>query len=110
MRQICWPMQKSTLCVAKGQHENRGVGQAQPKVVPKQDQLPVVKCKICGKPNPTYKCWHNPDNKSVASSAEFNSQYIEILVALTSAGIIMTIITGPTIWSIFVKLIIKIWM
>ena len=75
MRQICWPMQKGSLCVAKGQHENRGVGQAQPKVVPKQDQRPVVKCKICGKPNPTYKCWHNSDNKSVASSAEFNSQY-----------------------------------
>ena len=53
------------LCVAKGQHENKGVGQAQPKVEPKQDQRPEVKC----------KCWHNPDNKKVASSAEFNSQY-----------------------------------
>ena len=34
-----------------------------------------MKCKICGKPHPTYKCWNNPDNKRVASSAEFNSQY-----------------------------------
>ena len=63
------------LCVAKGQHENRGVGQAQPKVEPKQDQRPVVKCKICVKSHPTYKCWHNPDYNKIASSAEFNSQY-----------------------------------
>ena len=63
------------LCVSKGKHESKCVDQAQPKVEPKQDQRPVVKCKICGKPNPTYKCWNNPDNKKVASSAEFNSQY-----------------------------------
>ena len=62
------------LCI-KGQHESKGVGQAQPKVEPKQDQRPVVKCKICGKPHPTYKCWNNPDNKKVASSAEFNPTY-----------------------------------
>ena len=63
------------LCISKGQHKSKGVDQAQPKVEPKQDQRPVVKCKICGKPHPTYKCWNNPDNKRVASSAEFNSQY-----------------------------------
>ena len=63
------------LCVSKGQHKSKGVDQAQPKVEPKQDQRPVVKCKICGKPHPTYKCWTNPDNKRVASSAEFYSQY-----------------------------------
>ena len=63
------------LCVAKGQHNNKGSGQAQPKVEPKQDQRPVIKCKICGKPHPTFKCWHNPDNKKVVSSAEFNTQY-----------------------------------
>ena len=63
------------LCIAKGKHENKGVDQAQPKVEPNQDQRPVVKCKICGKPHPTYKCWNNPDNKKVASSAEFESQY-----------------------------------
>ena len=63
------------LCISKGQHKSRGVDQAQPKVEPKQDQPPVVKCKICGKPHPTYKCWNNPDNKKVASSAEFDSQY-----------------------------------
>ena len=63
------------LCISKGQHESKGVGQAQPKVEPKQDQRPVVKCKICGKPHPTHKCWNNPDNKRVASSAEFNSTY-----------------------------------
>ena len=63
------------LCVAKGRHENKVVGQAQPKVEPKQDQRPVVKCKFCGKPHPTHKCWNNPDNKKFASSAEFDSQY-----------------------------------
>ena len=63
------------LCVSKGTHENKVVGQAQPKVEHKQDQQPVVKCKICGKPHPTHKCWNNPDSKRVASSAEFNSQY-----------------------------------
>ena len=63
------------LCVSKGQHKSKGVDQAQPKVEPIQDQRPVVKCKICGKPHPTYKCWNNPDNKKVAYSAEFDSQY-----------------------------------
>ena len=63
------------LCITKGRQESKVVGQAQPKVEPKQDQRPVVKCKICGKPHPTYKCWNNPDNKKVAYSAEFDSQY-----------------------------------
>ena len=63
------------LCITKGRQESKVVGQAQPKVEPKQDQRPVVKCKICGKPHPTFKCWHNPDNKNVVSSAEFDSQY-----------------------------------
>ena len=64
-----------SMCISKGQRENKVVDQVQPKAEPKQDQRPVVKCKICGKPHPTYKCWNNPDNKRVASSAEFNSQY-----------------------------------
>ena len=59
----------------KGQHERKRVDQVQPKVEPKQDQRPVVKCKICGKPHPTHKCWNNPDNKRVANSAEFDSKY-----------------------------------
>ena len=63
------------LCITKGRQESKVVGQGQPKVEPKQDQRPVVKCKICGKPHPTHKCWNNPDNKKVASSAEFDSQY-----------------------------------
>ena len=63
------------LCISKGQHKSRGVDQAQPKVEPRQDQRPVVKCKFCGKPHPTHKCWNNPDNKKFASSAEFDSQY-----------------------------------
>ena len=63
------------MCVSKGQYGSKGVDQVQPKVEPKQDQRPVVKCKFCGKPLPTHKCWNNPDNKRVASSAEFNSQY-----------------------------------
>ena len=63
------------LCVAKGQYESKGVGQAQPKVEPKQDQRLGVQCKICGKPHPTFKCWHYPDNKRVAYSAQFESQY-----------------------------------
>ena len=63
------------LCISKGQRGSKGVDQAQPKVEPKQDQRPVVKCKFCGKPHPSHKCWNSPDNKRVASSAEFNSQY-----------------------------------
>ena len=63
------------LCITKGRQESKVVGQAQPKVEPKQDQRPVVKCKFCGKPHPTHKCWNNPDNKKCASSAEFDSQY-----------------------------------
>ena len=63
------------LCITKGRRESKVVGQAQPKVEPKQDQRPVVKCKFCGKPHPTHKCWNNPDNKKFASSAEFDSQY-----------------------------------
>ena len=30
---------------------------------------PKIKCRICGKPYLTYKCWNNPDRK-VASSAD----------------------------------------
>ena len=63
------------LCISKGQRVSKGIDQVQPKVEPNQDQRPVVKCKICGKPHPTHKCWNNPDNKRMASSAEFNSQY-----------------------------------
>ena len=54
------------MCISKGQRGSKAVDQVQPKVEPKQDQQPVVKCKICGKPHPTYKCWNNPDNKKVA--------------------------------------------
>ena len=64
-----------SMCISKGQRENKVVDKVQPKVEPNQEQRPVVKCKICGKPHPTYKCWNNPDNKRVASCAEFNSQY-----------------------------------
>ena len=103
-----------SMCISK----NTVVDQAQPKVEPNQDQRPAVKCKICGKPHPTHKCWNNPDNKRVASSAEFNSQYrgdnsyrgqdrsfgrVDHIII-----IMITIITGPTIRSIFVKL--KVWM
>ena len=63
------------MCVSKGHRESKGVDQVQPKVEPNQDQSPVVKCKICGKPHPTHKCWNSPDIKRVASSAECNSQY-----------------------------------
>ena len=63
------------LCISKGQRENKVVDKVQPKVEPKQNQRPVIKCKICGKPHPTYKCWNHPDNKKEASSAEFDSQY-----------------------------------
>ena len=62
-------------CVSKGQHKSKSVDQVQPKVEPKQDQRPVVKCKFCGKPHPSHKCWNNPDNKRVAYSAQSDSQY-----------------------------------
>ena len=91
-------------------------------VRPSQDgtkarSTPIVKCTICGKPNPNDKCWHNPDNKKVVSSAEFNSQYMgdnsnwgqDNVVKLTNMEIIMIIlmpkITRPTIRSFFVRLI-----
>ena len=64
-----------SFCVSKGQHKSKSVDQVQPKVESKQDQRPVVKCKICGKPHPTHKCWNNPNNKKVAYSAEFDSQF-----------------------------------
>ena len=60
--------------IEKGQHKSKSVDQVQPKVEPKQDQQPI-KCKICAKPHPTHKCWNNPNNKRVAYSAQFNSQY-----------------------------------
>ena len=63
------------LCISKVQRGSKGLDQAQPKVEPKQDQRPVVKCKFCGKPLPSHKCWNSPENKRVASSAEFNSTY-----------------------------------
>ena len=63
------------LCILKRQRGSKGVGQVQPKVEPNQDQRQVVKCKFCGKPHPTHKCWNNPNNKRVASSAEFNPQH-----------------------------------
>ena len=63
------------LCISKGQRENKVVDKVQPKVEPKQNQRPVIKCKICGKPHPSHKCWNNPDNKKVAYSAQFDSQY-----------------------------------
>ena len=63
------------LCISKGQRENKVADKVQPKVEPKQNQRPVIKCKICGKPHPTHKCWNNPDNKRVAYCAEFDSQY-----------------------------------
>ena len=104
--------------IAKGQHESKHVDQVQPKVEPKQDQRPVVKCKICGKPHPTHKFWNSPDNKRVAYSAEFDSQLkggnsnwvkIGTVVELTNVTLIMIIIiTGPTIRSIFAKF--KVWM
>ena len=63
------------LCISIGQRVNKVVDQVRPKLEPKQDQRPIVQCKICGKPHPTHKCWNNPDNKKIASSAEFDSQY-----------------------------------
>ena len=106
-------------CVSKGQHKSKSVDQVQPKEEPKQDQRPVVKCKICGKPHPTHKCWNNPDNKRVPSSSEINSQYRgdnsnwgqdrnRGRVDQRDNHYDYIIITGTTIRSIFVKL--KVWM
>ena len=56
-------------CVAKGQPENRdskGFSKVEPS---RSDNKPEIKCRICGKPHLTYKCWNNPDRK-VASSAD----------------------------------------
>ena len=101
------------MCIAKGQRENKVVDKVQPKVEPNQDQRPVVKCKICGKPHPTYKCWNNPITRGwhlvqnlIPCIGEIIHMGIrtEILVELTNVTIIimviMIIITGPTIRSI----------
>ena len=104
------------LCISKGQHKSRGVDQAQPKVELKQDQRPVIQCKICGKPHPTYKCWKNPETRGwhlvqnlipsiLIGEITRIGVKIGIVVELTTVTIIMIIITGPTIRSIFVKLI-----
>ena len=106
------------LCISKGQRENKVVDKVQPKVEPNQDQRPV-KCKICGKPHPTYKCGitlitrrlHRVQSL-IPSIGEviLIGVKIGILVAVTSVTIIIRTITGPTIRSIFVRLIIKVWM
>ena len=108
------------LCIAKGQRESKVVGQAQPKVEPNQDQRPVVKCKICGKPTPPINVgktpitrgWHLVQNLTPSILIGEITQIgvrIGTVVELTNVTIIMivimTIITRPTIRSIFVKLI-----
>ena len=94
------------ICVAKGQHKNKVIGQAQPKVQPNQDQRPVVKCKICDKPYPTYKCWNNPVIQigvRIGTVVELTSVTINMIIMIIT-------ITGPTIRSFFVKLIVKVRM
>ena len=60
-------------CVAKGHRETKS--QVPHNYGNQVDRKSNISCKICGKPHPTFKCWNNPDNKRVASSAEFDSQY-----------------------------------
>ena len=60
-------------CVAKGHRETKN--QVPHNYGNQVDRKSNISCKICGKPHPTYKCWNNPNNKRVASSAEFDSQY-----------------------------------
>ena len=93
------------LCVTKGQHESKVVGQAQPKVEPKKDQRSNVKCMICGKLHPTFKCWHKhniwlfPVQRLIPSIGEVFLIGVRIgnVVEMTSVTIIITTITGPTI-------------
>ena len=60
-------------CVPKGHRETKS--QVPHNYGNQVDRKSNISCKICGKPHPTYKCWKTPDNKRVASSAEFDSQY-----------------------------------
>ena len=55
-------------CVAKGQRENKDKATYKNESS-RPGNKPEIKCRICGKPHLTYKCWNNPDRK-VASSAE----------------------------------------
>ena len=56
-------------CVAKGQHGNRNSKKFSKVEPSRSGNKPEIKCRICGKPHLTYKCWNNPDRK-VASSAD----------------------------------------
>ena len=60
-------------CVAKGHRETKS--QVPHNYGNQVDRKSNISCKFCGKPHPSHKCWNNPDNKRVAYSAQFDSQY-----------------------------------
>ena len=95
------------LCITKGQRESKGVGQAQPKVEPNQDQRVLLSARFVASPippinvgtTPITRGWHLVQSL-IPSIGEVIGVRIEILVAVTSVTIIITTITGPTIRSI----------
>ena len=70
-------------CVAKGQRENKYNKSTHKNEPSRPGNKPELKCRICGKPHLTYKCWNNTDRK-VASSAEILSNGGRLVTA-TSA-------------------------
>ena len=58
--------------VAKGQRENKDNKNIHKNEPIRPGNKPEIKCRICGKPFSTDKCWNNPVRK-VAPSAETNS-------------------------------------
>ena len=61
-------------CIVKGQHQNRdskGFSKVKPS---KSGNKPEIKCRICGKPHLTYKCWNNPDRKVALSADVVNDE------------------------------------
>ena len=57
-----------SICVAKGQRENKDNKSTHKNEPSRPGNKPEIKCRICGKPHLTYKCWNNLDRK-VASDA-----------------------------------------
>ena len=69
-------------CVAKEQWQNRDN-----KGFSKVDKT-EIKCRICGKPHPTCKCWNNPDRK-VTSSADVGNDEGRLVTASSDSPVMV---------------------
>ena len=67
-------------CVTKGQCENKENKSTHKNEPSRPGNKPEIKCRICGTPHLTYKCWNNPDSKE-APSAEVLSDGGRLMTA-----------------------------